>query len=65
MAELSTKHPEITAAFHEGKFIVNKINGVFPAFLLTRHMSRIMPLSREMEELLVSLTILVLSDVGW
>ena len=29
MAELSTKHPEIAAAFYEGKFVVNKTNSVF------------------------------------
>jgi len=29
MAELSTKHPEIAAAFHEGKFVVTKTNRVF------------------------------------
>ena len=29
MAELSTKHPEIAAAFHEGRFVVNKTDRVF------------------------------------
>ena len=65
MAELSTKHPEIAAAFHEVGLLLTRLTEYFRVFLLTRHMNRIMPSLREMEELLVSLTIQVLFGAGW
>ncbi|KAL8616011.1 hypothetical protein ACOMHN_014973 [Nucella lapillus] len=65
MAELTTKHPDVSRKFREGHFTFRKHRGCSLQSLLTRHMSRILAASKETVEQLGSLTTLVPYVAGW
>ena len=63
MAELSTKHPEIAAAFHEARFVVNKTDRVFSSIPIDQAHEQNNALIKG-DGGAVGLT-KVLSDAGW
>ena len=63
MAQLSMKNPDVAKEFNEGLF--ERPTECSLQSLLIMHTSRTMPTSKEMEELLGSLTTQVPFDVGW
>ena len=65
MAELTTKHPNVASKFSEGHFTVKKRRGCSLQSQQTKHMNRIIPVSKETVAQLGLLATLVPFVAGW